>query len=241
MYLSIAAQDHNEKWRTSGKTLKEYAAEAKLKAPISSELVSATDQKLPRELVERAISLGTGGKESMEVGPSTYLFEVRDLKVSHLPELKDVSAKVEKDWKAQKALLLAKEAAAKALEAVRAGGTLPAVVAQAGATVEETKLLTRVAAKEPFLPDENTKAKAFGLSNSAPLYPEVIDRGDSFYIVQLTEKKDADPAELEKVGSALVKRQSSQSGMRLLAAFTETLRAQSNVTVNPQVLEHAEG
>lgn len=130
----------------------------------------------------------------------TFLFIVREVRESRVPELSKVRKKAEEDFRREKAKDLAGEAAQQALAELKNGQKPAKVAKKLGGTVEETGLFSR--SYGAFIPrvgsSEELAEQAFALTRENPVAPQTYLVGGNHVVVALKERQEADPAALDE-------------------------------------------
>jgi peptidyl-prolyl cis-trans isomerase D len=153
-----------------------------------------------QEITATAFTLAPGElARPVNLSGGTVLFALKERQESRLPELSEVRSEVESAFRQAKALELAEQDAAKALDRLRQGET-PAAVARAMAEkAEETGFFSR--AQGAFIPrigtSEELARAAFTLTREKPAAPAIYLVDGHYVAGALQERRSADPALLD--------------------------------------------
>ncbi|HQH26501.1 MAG TPA: peptidyl-prolyl cis-trans isomerase, partial [Oligoflexia bacterium] len=241
-YAQAAAQEFLAAWeeknRTESTSLQAFAASRGI-------TVFSADKPLARgqgsgtitpALVEKVIPLAQGDRDVIQVNDVAYAVEVIQVKDSYIPELDEVREQVENSYRREQARKLAKETAEKALAELNEVKNPEAVAAKFSAKVEATEQATRTSANGAIFNAPDAKTMLFTLSELSPILQQVVDAGSTFYVAQLTSVALPDDRDFEKTKDELHRRESQKNANRILDVLLKTLRAQSDVHVNPDLL-----
>jgi peptidyl-prolyl cis-trans isomerase D len=171
-------------------------------------------------------------------------FVVKERHASYVPELDEVRADVERAYRRQESVDLARQAAEEILAALKAGKQLADVADKEKIAVQETGFFPRSYGN--FVPrigtSEALSEKAFSLTMDAPVVDQVYVVDDRFVVATLIHRVDADPAKMtdaerEELRSSVlaVKREEK------LAELIENLKKEAKIKVEPTLQNILEG
>lgn len=181
------------------------------------------------EITTTAFSLAEGklGKP-VEFSGSVFLYTVMEREASRLPELKEVKASVEENFRVRESKQLAEEAADKALKALQEGEKLSKLSDSLGIRVEETGLFSR--SSGAFIPrlgsSEELAEAAFNLTADSPVAATVYTIGGNFTLAAMKDSRQADMSALDdekrsEMETALLARKKDQALQDKIQALKE--------------------
>jgi peptidyl-prolyl cis-trans isomerase D len=229
------AQQAYEGIITAG-SLQKYAAESKTPLRETGYFPPANPPaELARQpaLVNAAFSLQKGELSSLlETEEGFTILSVDDVKEPQLLPLEEIRAVVEKDFIAEQALELAREAATKLRQqTAEKGGSLADEAVASGGTAQQTGFFSRRAPAASGLPGE-VAAQGLKLSAAAPVPKTVAESGDTFYVLRFRESRAADDqgfaAEKELLREALL----AEKQARILDAWLAYLQSRARITTS---------
>lgn len=171
-------------------------------------------------------------------------FVVKERHASYIPELDEIRADVERAYRRQESVDLARQAAEEILAALKAGKQLADVAGKEKIAVQETGFFPRSYGN--FIPrigtSEALSETAFSLTMDAPVADQVYVVDDRFVVATLIHRVDADPAKMtdaerEELRSSVlaVKREEK------LAELIENLKKEAKIKVEPTLQNILEG
>lgn len=172
----------------------------------------------------------------IEGGGGYFIIYVKDRRKPRIPELAEVREEVVKDMKRDLARDLAGEKAEKMLGQVRRqnGGLEKAAKSIPGATVSSSAFFSLDNDKAE-LPGRVTST-AFTLTEKEPYPQEVVNSGDSFYVIHLNEIREPDADRIEGAKEELREKLVQEKQNRLINAWLSYLKQESEVRVNRERL-----
>ena len=196
-------------------------------------------QKLAGEndLLAAAFSLKGGELSSIIESPEMYtILYVAEVLEPQPQPLAEVRARVEKEFIADKAAKMAREAAETLLKQAKSGADFGEAAKEAGQDVKTTDFYTRNAQSADGLPGELTR-KGFELSTKAPYPDEVLSQGQNFYILHYQEKTPA-PEELfaekrEELASLLL----MEKQLKVVGSWVKHMEAKADITTNEKFFQ----
>lgn len=191
-----------------------------------------------QSLINTAFSLKKGELSSLLEGSAGYaILYVEDRKEPVVPPLAEVHAQVEKDFIADGATGLAREAAEALLAAAGKAASFAEAAQQAGSEVRLTEFYSRDQRSTSNLPAA-VAGQGLDLSGSSPYPAQVAAAGDVFYVLHFKESKPADPQLFAAQRSDLKNRLTQEKQMKVLAGWLDYLHARAKVTVNQTYLQN---
>ncbi|MBF0494955.1 MAG: SurA N-terminal domain-containing protein [Deltaproteobacteria bacterium] len=140
------------------------------------------------EVVKSAFALTKGEVSAvLNLKSGNYVVELVDLKKSYLPKLDEAKAEAEKALREKLGTELAKEKAAKLLEAMRAKDSLDVYAREQKKTIEETGPFARGKAVPKIGEVPDLVNAAFTLSAKNPYPKTAFEKGDTFFVVRFKE------------------------------------------------------
>jgi len=256
LYTALEAESFLQKYRdAAGKskiTLESFAKENKLPFNTSEGLLDASQspEGTEAELTARALRITPGDTDIVELTDDenslrvAFVITVDELKESHIPDLKEVNEQVVVDFKKSEAQKLAKDFADKLLKQVLAQPkqTLTELNAVDGSSagkiaVAETPVVGKNESWGGDAVTPELKSAAFALTEQQPIADKVYAAGDSFYLVELVEKKAPEGEDLTKQQEEFATAQANATANRLIYGLIETLRADAKLDINDEVLQ----
>lgn len=182
-------------------------------------------------------TLGKGELSSLiEDGTGYSIIFVKDIKDPEIPPLESVKGKVIKDYSAEEAKNLARQAAETLLKTLRAGGEWQAEIAKLELAAEESGAVSRANRYSTKLPAQVIN-QAFGLSAKSP-YPENVgEEGETFYVLHFKEKKEPSSDQFASEEETLKEQLKQEKQLQLLTAWVSRLRENAEITTNPLLFQ----
>ena len=234
LYAAEEAEVVFEKWQESKLALTEFSASNKLDVKTSEGLVSKTNSKnVLTSLISEAIKLDKGQKEILDVGDDSYIVEILDSKDAYIAPLEDVRSEVLASYKKEQSEVLAKEFA----ESLPKDKPLSQL-----AKDNQLELLTSEVTKKKDLAQKglfivpDIKKEAFTLSKSSPRSSKVFSFENKFVLLELNERKLPDAKGFEEEKESLLESEKKRGGEELLQSLVASLRAESDIWVNTELL-----
>ena len=171
-------------------------------------------------------------------------FVVKERHASVVPELAEVRAEVERAYRRQESVGLARQAAEDLLVELRAGKKLVDLALKQKLEIAETGFFPR--SYGDFIPgignSETLSKAAFALTMKAPVAPEVFVVDDRFIVATLIHRQEADPAQLteatrEELRSSLL----TSKREKLLVDLIQNLKSDAKIEVEPTLKNILEG
>ncbi|MGE4491816.1 MAG: SurA N-terminal domain-containing protein [Syntrophotalea sp.] len=175
---------------------------------------------------------------------SAIVFVVKERRASFVPALDEVRGEVERAYRRQESVGLARQAAEAMLKELKAGKKLSDLARGQSLEMGETGLFPRSYGN--FVPSlgnsEELARTAFGLTLKKPAADRVFNLDGRFVVVSLTNRVEADPSKLteqmrdELRTSVLASKQES-----MLGELLEKLKSEANIKVEPALQSILEG
>ncbi len=171
-------------------------------------------------------------------------FVVKERHASVVPELAEVRVEVERAYRRQESVGLARQAAEDLLVELRAGKKLVDLALKQKLEIAETGFFPR--SYGDFIPgignSETLSKAAFALTMKAPVAPEVFVVDDRFIVATLIHRQEADPAQLteatrEELRSSLL----TSKREKLLVDLIQNLKSDAKIEVEPTLKNILEG
>lgn len=171
-------------------------------------------------------------------------FVVTERHVSVVPELAEVRADVERAYRRQESVGLARQAAEKLLVELKAGKKLADLALKEKLEVGATGFFPR--SYGDFIPSignsETLSKAAFALTMKAPVAPEVFVVDDRFIVATLIHRQEADPAQLtEAARKELHNSLLTSKREKLLVDLIQTLKSEAKIEIEPTLKNILEG
>ena len=171
---------------------------------------------------------------------SSYLFMVKDIQKSYLPEFKQVVEEVKKAYQLEQAQTKVKRLAAAILAEAKDKKNLDAAAAIHKLKIDYTGLFARGSGYVPKIGmDKQLSVKVFALDSEHPLYPVPLEYQGITYLVQLKEKileeksKDKVAVDKKQIYSQLQR----YKEYRELNGLRNRLRQLAEIKIMPGVLD----
>ncbi len=187
------------------------------------------------KFLQAAFRLKKGELSSLvETGKGYAILFVDDVREPVVPALKDIRDRVEADYRKEKGVELARQAAISLLKEAREKKGLAAVVSGT-ARLQESGYLKRSAAGDGI--PSQVVVQAFALSLKNPLPREPVAVGNEFYVFQLKERREG----AEKINEAQRRQLKAQllaaAQGRLLVDWLTYMQSKSKIWTNSQILQ----
>lgn len=179
----------------------------------------------------------------LQLPTGIILYAVKERRPSRIPELAEVRSEVERAYRQQNTLDLARQTAEEVLATLQKGESLTSLAKAQRLTVEDTGLITR--AYGDFLPRigsaPDLAEAAFTLTSEKPAAPKVYEIDGKFVVAALKERQEADLAGFsdsmkENLKTAVLTRKKDQ----VYKVKLEELKSQSTIVVSPTILASIE-
>lgn len=171
-------------------------------------------------------------------------FVVKERHASVVPELAEIRAEVERAYRRQESVGLARQAAEKLLVELKSGKKLGDLALKEKLEIGETGFFPR--SYGDFIPrignSETLSKAAFALTMKAPVAPEVFVVDDRFIVATLIHRQEADPAQLTKAAREELRTSLLTSKReKLLVDLIQNLKNDAKIEVEPTLKNILEG
>ena len=251
VYARARAQEFLDRWlKNENATLTDAAAKESLATKQTNGFVSVdAAAEFAPELIKEVVELGAGSKNIIDVGSDAYVVEVLEAKEAYVPEPSEVRDGVIKRYKEEKSRELARTAATKTLEKLRAENNQDAVISTLDALAKELSVetkslgpisqsnLSKDSAQNTILASPNATQTAFALSEANRVPSQLIEGPATFTVIALEKQIFSDDSEYEKNKDKLLTAELKQGSTRLISSLITALKARANVSIEPTLLE----
>lgn len=184
--------------------------------------------------LEAAFNLSAGELSSLISGEQGYaIIFAEDVKPPEIPPLAEVEDRVRRDFIADRAVDLARDAARTILAQAKEGADLTAGAGELGLSPRTTGFLSRRQPGNTGLPG-TVLLEGLALSGARPCPEEVVESGGTFYVLKFKEKREsvADlAAHEEELRQVLLAREQDS----LLSGWLDNLKQQARITRNERL------
>ena len=193
---------------------------------------------LPPGMSDDIVQLPANQPQIVSAAGIPYIVEVTEIKESYVPEFDEAKEAVIASYRAQHAGELAKKAAQEDLAALAADKTLSfdAIAAKRSLKAVVVPEGTKTEVKDPILSNPDFKRAAWALSKSLPRASSVLEANGSYYLLEQASENVPDKVDVT-AAQQLAKKESEEAGNRVMQVVLATMKARSDVWVNPDVLE----
>ena len=243
-YAYAEAEQILSDWKSSSKSLEDFAKENKLTASKTEKLLPAgqvAKAGLPG-LTTKVIEYGQGAKDLVLVNDTPFLIEATEFKESSIPSMEEVKEEVVKKYTAEKRVELAKAKADAILEELKKSGdklSLTAIAEKEGLKTEVTEKASRTSSSEPVFNAANARKALFALNQPNQTAKQVFELGEEFFLAELVESAQAEGSNWEQEKDTIIEQLKNRSSGRLNAALQETLKKNQNsageIWINPDL------
>lgn len=192
----------NRKGGSLAAVAKEFSAKIQESDFFTQEKAAVANNPLSKEVATAIFAL-----QPAELGRPTLLpqgvlvYALKEKRAAHTPELSEVRPAVEAAYRQSKAKDLARSEGNLILAEIRGGSTLAAAAQKRSLGVNETGLFAK--SKTFFVPmigaNEELSQAAFALTTASPVPAKTFEVDDAVVVVQLKERKNAEPAGLTTI------------------------------------------
>ncbi|MGV1100161.1 SurA N-terminal domain-containing protein [Thiovibrio sp. JS02] len=188
-------------------------------------------------LLNTAFSLKKGELSSLvETGDGFAVLYVEDVKEPQVPPLAEVRARVERDFVADRAKTLAREAAVTLLATAKKEASLAAGAGKANADLRESGFFSKGTVAASGLPGA-VAAQGLKLNAAAPFPETVGENGDTFYVLRFKEIRKASEEEFTRQKAALAEMLKQEKQIQLMGQWLSYLQADAKITTNKKFLQ----
>lgn len=188
-------------------------------------------------LLDAAFALKKGELSSLVEGRGMYtILYVADMKEPQEQPLAAVRAQVEKEFLAERARKLARQAAETLLGQVKGGTDFSVAAKEANLEIKTTDFFARNAQSANGLPMAIAQ-KGFQLSAKAPYPAEVLEDGSHFHVLRYNDKKPAEQELYDKKRAEINSLLLMEKQMKVIGAWVKYLEDKADVTTNDKLLQ----
>jgi peptidyl-prolyl cis-trans isomerase D len=190
------------------------------------------------DLVAAALALDEVGDtaDAQRVGANYYVFQLHERIDSKIPELENIHEPVVADYKRQLSSDAARDAGDELLAAAKESSLADAAEA-AGYEVEQTDAFDR---RGRFVPGIGAipalKDVAFETSEDGELLPRTFVHREDAYVLARANLETADRAEFEEQEEEFIERLRRQKEQAAIQDFINTLKEQTEISYNQEIL-----
>ncbi len=186
-----------------------------------------------RDFLAKAFALQKGELSSLVKLDKGYaIIFVEDVREPAVPELDKVRDRVVADYRKDRAVELAREAAEKLLREAREKGSLAAV----SSDLEESAYVKRSAAATSTMPPAPVVQEAFALAGDVRIPEKPVSVGDTFYVFEVVDRRlegEEQGRDRKKIADRLVESLRN----RLVSDWLTGLQADSEIWINSEFLK----
>lgn len=240
LYLETEADRYFEKLEAQTITLSQLASETGAEVQ-TLDNISERMKLLPPEVVKASLQEEKDRIARVSAGEDIYIFRVLDITPEAQLSFEQVEKSIREKVAASKAKEVAKERASELIAKLSTNPSIDSFKALAGeAAIIETELKKVTETTAEFLDSPDRVRHLFQLSTGSPIFKDPILSGGSAYVVMLTEKQPADMGNFAKERPTLLMKRSRESGERILDAIVAELKRESEIVVNPEILQSSD-
>ncbi|MDH5523252.1 MAG: peptidyl-prolyl cis-trans isomerase [Desulfobulbaceae bacterium] len=201
------------------------------KAAPPKELVGET------ALLNTAFTLKKGELSSLLEGKDGYaILYVTETKEPVIPPLEEVKTAVEKDFIADRAKTMAKEAADKLLSEAKTASAFAEATTRAGAKLNTTPFYSRSNQTASGLPAAIAD-QGLNLTGANPYPAEAATVGTNFYVIHFAESLTADETDFAAQKETIAQNLKQEQQIKIMEAWLGYLRDKADITVNQNLLQ----
>ena len=175
------------------------------------------------------------------------IIQVSSVTQSYIPEFEEVKSRVENDFRLQESAVLAKKHAEDNLqkllasEPTKASEVLTQIAQEQGGELKESASGSRMAIQDPIIAQPDVKRVAFSLSKKNPIAKEVIEANGSYLLLALADETMKESEDFSKKRIELTQTETQRAARRLEEVLIKQLRSETQVWVDPNLLDEANG
>lgn len=194
-----------------------------------------------------ALGLSEGDTELLDSGADSVIIQVSSVTQSYIPEFEEVKSRVENDFRLQESAVLAKKHAEDNLqkllasEPTKASEVLTQIAQEQGGELKESASGSRMAIQDPIIAQPDVKRVAFSLSKKNPIAKEVIEANGSYLLLALADETMKESEDFSKKRIELTQTETQRAARRLEEVLIKQLRSETQVWVDPNLLDEANG
>lgn len=169
----------------------------------------------------------------VETDRGFYLLKLLEKKESYIPQLEEVKDQVKKSLSRIKQNELARKEADRLLEQLKNGTSMDSVAEKLSIETGHTELFDRDQAMSKFRMDKGFLDTVFQVNKKEFAVVPVLDK---FYLVYVIDRTGLNEEEYKKDKKDFLRTFIEKKRSKVLSAWLENLRENSDVTVNEQIL-----
>ena len=238
LYLEIEADKLFSQLQSSLESLQDFSKRESLDYKLEKSLRKQS-VGISKSLKQDAIDSEQGVLRMISAEDGVYFYKVLET----LPERPKIVAEVKEEilstLRKSAALVVAKTKAEEFLKSSISENSFTSFKSNLnalGAETVDTSLESVDAQKATFISSTEEAFPLYSLTTEKPVYNKVLEQGEAFYVVMLTEKKEANTEDYAKKKVELFAEQSQKTSSRLLDSLVAALRAESQIEINPSIL-----
>ncbi|WP_025209814.1 SurA N-terminal domain-containing protein [Hippea sp. KM1] len=223
------------KIRDSKKTMDEVAKEFGLKTKQSDYMsLKKTESPFTSKMVQQALLSNKNALLGPDLSESGYvIYKMVDKKPSYIPPFEKVKDKVKKDYIEQKALMLARSYADKALKELKSSKPFDSVAKSFGLKAKLVKGLTKLMPTDEFPCSLNEKVMD-RIFEKGKGYFDKCEEGKRVYVFEVVDKI-FDKKEFNKLKDSIRNELLSEKENEVLDRFVEQLKKKTKIKINPKL------
>ncbi|WP_456431066.1 SurA N-terminal domain-containing protein [Thermosulfuriphilus sp.] len=184
------------------------------------------------EFLRAAFSLDEGELSSIITTPSgPVILKVTKVENPHIPPFEKVKDKVAEDLRQEKAAEICQEKAQRLLDEARKTGDLESVARKEGLKIEKTDFFPRKDETAGGALPTTIVARIKGLSPQSPFPEEVLNDGQSLYVLQCLEARPADFSHYDQDKKAFLAKLKTQKRKDIFDLWLKNLREKAEIKV----------
>lgn len=238
-YAFSAAEDMQNRWRESGKTLEDFAKEQGLNLESVSEF---TDASKPASLglnglAAKIIEYGPDGKGLFDLTNTAIVFQTTGFKDSQIPELAEVKEQVTEAYKNSEKALVAEKEANNFIASLETGKSFSEASAELGLKVENTGPVSRQKSSGALFSAPEARDKVFSLSEKEPLLKSPLAGPQAHFVARLVSKTLSSDKKFEDEETSMAELAAATSQQRGVAALLDQLKDSVEINIKPEIFE----
>ncbi len=204
-----------------------------------SEFFTATQETevFPIELRNKAFTLQANEVSAYNYRGDLWVFELKEIKEKTQKSLDDAKDDITATLKKAKGSEAARIAADESLKKLLGDGSVSfkGLASSSNLDVKQSELFSRSKAPDE-LNIEDLKLDAFLLTKADPTAKKIYKSGDSYYIISLKERKNVSRGQFDREKDEIMNQQLTRQRGELLSAWIDTIRNQSEIVPNPNLM-----
>ncbi|MCB0328811.1 MAG: SurA N-terminal domain-containing protein [Bdellovibrionales bacterium] len=238
IFAAEKARELFDKWQTEGSKLEDLSKEYGIEVSAIAELTGLENASgIQRPIVKDALEFPGETQLLVDTGEALALVRVDEFRDTEVPDFASVREKALDDYKSEQAKTLARDLSDKLLTDLESGELTDEALKERGATVE----LVSEKRSEEFntVPLSSTEVRQAVLGTDSPriVSGSPFEVNNAFYIIQITEVKDPDPANFQERSATIKKQSAEQLALLLEESLVSKLKAETDIDVHPATFE----